>query len=289
MNDEKFIIIDDDISICRILENIIEDYDLGEVMCIFHTGLEAVEFILKYNPDIVLVDLLLPDIDGVEIVRTLKEKNRKVDYIMISEVIDRDLVSDAYSSGIEFYINKPINVTEVIAVIRKVTEAQKNKRALAYLNQSLGDQASKDLDRQEQVYEKRIKKVLKELGVSKEKGVDELIDLVILAKSKGGDFKISQLYVELSHMYDLSLEHGNLSSKAIEQRIRRIALSAMKSVAYMGVDNHYNIEFDYYSKLFFGYNHIRKMILHIQKEIKKCPVIPVKSFISGFIEICSEN
>lgn len=287
MSDEKFVIIDDDIGICRILENIIEDYDLGEVMRIFHTGGEAVNYIPKYQPDIVLVDLLLPDIDGVEIVKTLKGKNKKIDYIMISEVIDRGLVSDAYSSGIEFYINKPINVTEVIAVIKKVVDAQKNRRALAYINQSLSNKDSRNLKIQEGIYEKRIKKVLKGMGVSKEKGVDELIDLVILAQSKGYDFKISQLYIELSQKYEASHEYSSLSSKAIEQRIRRIALSAMKSVAYMGIDDRYNMDFDYYTKLLFGYNHIRKMMLFIQKEVKKSPAIPVKSFISGLIEICS--
>ena len=65
-----FIIIDDDIAVCKILEQIIKKNGFGRVLSILTTGKNAKDTITKLNPDIVLIDLLLPEVDGIEIVKT---------------------------------------------------------------------------------------------------------------------------------------------------------------------------------------------------------------------------
>ena len=74
------------------------------------------------NPDIVLVDLLLPKLDGNSLVREVKLLKPKIKFIMISQVSDVKLVEDSYNSGIEFFISKPINKIEVEKVTSKVAE-----------------------------------------------------------------------------------------------------------------------------------------------------------------------
>ncbi|HHY05092.1 MAG TPA: response regulator, partial [Thermoanaerobacterales bacterium] len=121
MND-NFYIVDDDESIRRVLKKIIIDHNLGDVLGDAGEGLKAISEIKKYNPDIVLVDLLLPSIDGITLVSKLKEEGFGGVFIMISQVSSKDMISKAYKMGIEFYIHKPINVVEVISVIKNVKE-----------------------------------------------------------------------------------------------------------------------------------------------------------------------
>ena len=102
-----FIVIDDDIAICKILEQTIKKNQLGRVLSILTTGKNAKDTILKINPDIVLIDLLLPEVDGIEIVKNIIWSGYKGKVIMISQVEEGEMISNAYKSGILFYINKP--------------------------------------------------------------------------------------------------------------------------------------------------------------------------------------
>ena len=64
-------IVEDDVSIISILEDIIEDNELGEVCGTSEGGPADVEEILALNPDVILVDFLMPDKDGVQLVKEL--------------------------------------------------------------------------------------------------------------------------------------------------------------------------------------------------------------------------
>ena len=149
MNEVRILIIDDDSGICQILSNIIEDNDLGEIIDMISDGTTGIELIPKFRPDIVFVDLLLPDIDGIEIVRKMKKKYEDIDFIMVSQVSDTDMISEAYESGIEFYINKPINVIEVISVTKKVIKSQQNRRMIKQIGRTINKNNSESA-----VYEK---------------------------------------------------------------------------------------------------------------------------------------
>lgn len=118
----NFYIIDDDKGIRGILKNIISRYALGYVIGEADNGMDAIKELKALNPDIILVDLLLPDMDGISIVEAVKEANVNATFIMISGVYSNEIVSKAYTKGIEFYINKPINVVEPISAINKVIE-----------------------------------------------------------------------------------------------------------------------------------------------------------------------
>lgn len=62
----SFCIVDDDASARRMLQHIIEDSGLGEVTGTAESGQEGIALILSETPDIVLMDLLMPDQDGIE-------------------------------------------------------------------------------------------------------------------------------------------------------------------------------------------------------------------------------
>ena len=99
-------IVEDDMSVISVLQDIIEDNDLG-IVCGTSEGQPAdVDDILAKNPDMVLIDFLMPEKDGVQVMRELRERGCKAKCIMISQVAAKELIGKAYDAGIEFFISK---------------------------------------------------------------------------------------------------------------------------------------------------------------------------------------
>ncbi len=133
----SFAIVDDDAVSRRMLQNIIEDCGLGEVTGTAGGGIEGVRMILEVIPDVVLIDLLMPDQDGIESITQLKDKGFSGKFIMISQIENKEMVGQAYQKGIEFFIHKPINRVEVEAVLVKVNEGWKYELYILEIKQSL--------------------------------------------------------------------------------------------------------------------------------------------------------
>jgi len=208
----KFYIVDDDYGIRTILANIIEDYELGELIGESEDGLVAVDEIIRLKPDIALVDLLLPNIDGIDVIKKTKALADDTFFIMISEVASPDMISAAYRSGIEFYINKPINVVEVVAITRKAIESQKNMRVLKQIGQTLTNSNSFNeiptTNNTGQDTKSNAIKIFTELGIMGESGCKDLVNLINIIinerKITGKSFhkyNMSELYMQLNIDY----------------------------------------------------------------------------------------
>ena len=129
-------IVEDDMSVISVLQDIIEDNDLG-IICGTSEGQPAdVDDILAKNPDMVLIDFLMPEKDGVQVMRELRERGCKAKCIMISQVAAKELIGKAYDAGIEFFISKPINIIEVKSVIRNVDEPGRIMEVAAALSKA---------------------------------------------------------------------------------------------------------------------------------------------------------
>ncbi|WP_192802960.1 response regulator, partial [Streptococcus agalactiae] len=109
----KFYIIDDDPTITMILQDIIEEDFNNTVVRVNNVSSKAYNELLIADVDIVLIDLLMPILDGVTLVQKIYKQRSDLKFIMISQVKDNDLRQEAYKAGIEFFINKPINIIEV--------------------------------------------------------------------------------------------------------------------------------------------------------------------------------
>jgi len=126
----KFYLIDDDKNVLHILKRIIRDRGLGEIAGTAENGVDALTDLPLINPDIVIVDLLMPEIDGITFVKRARSYAPDLTFIMLSQVASKDMIADAYSAGIEFYIHKPINSIEVESILRKVSESLTARRTL---------------------------------------------------------------------------------------------------------------------------------------------------------------
>lgn len=279
-----FYIVDDDPSIIRIMENIIEKNDLGVVIGSSQSSRKAIDEILNERPRIVLIDLLLPKIDGINIVKRIKTIDSNIRFIMISEVFNKDMVSKAYAADIEYYINKPINVIEATTIIKKVIEKIKTFEKLSTYEEK--QSKSSNANGQSQVSLNEIIEVLNKVGATG-KGKVDLANIIfgIIERHESALFynhNMSYYYAELRKFYLVNY-NLDIKEKTIKQRIRRAANDALESIASLGLEDYFNSTFEKYASTLFKFSEVRKEMEYLKGTKKTKGKIDIKRFIGGIV------
>jgi len=274
----KIYIIDDDIAIVKMLENIIEDYDLGKV-CGHSLDGNCVEEVNFLSPDIVLVDLLLPKKDGITVVEELLKINKDLKFIMISQVSSKKMISTAYTAGIDFFINKPINAIEVRAVIQKVSEKINYKETLQSIKKmfSIDDEPIKP-NSSENLQNSKINKaqlILNKLGMTGEKGESDIINICkyLIANN---------LNMSETNINEIS-NYLNINSKSMDQRIRRAISKGLSNIAHLGIEDYMNEFFIMYSSSLFNFEEVKNEMDYIRGKRKSNGKINIRKFIDGLL------
>lgn len=272
----KIYIVEDDPNIIRILETIILDKTLGDVIGRADNGIKALEEIEILSPDIVLVDLLMPGKDGISLVREAKPIKPNTQYIMISQVSSKDMISKAYQSGIEYYISKPIDAIEVQTVIKKVIEKINLNNKLSQI-QSLvsgGDKTNISENKNQDSME-GVKRVMQRIGIMGESGSQDILDVtkyLIDQNEHIANFTVKEL---LSKFTD--------SPKTLEQKIRRTANVGMVNLANIGIEDYMNEIFTEYSNGIYNFDQVKTEMDFIRGKSKKRGKINIKKFIDGIV------
>ncbi len=101
------------------------------------TGAEMIEIFTKNSVDLILLDILLPDGNGLDLLANLKETDPNVEIIMVTAVNDVQAAVKAIKLGAYEYIIKPFVVDEVLTVIKRAFEKRSLKKEVAYLRNAL--------------------------------------------------------------------------------------------------------------------------------------------------------
>jgi DNA-binding NtrC family response regulator len=101
------------------------------------TGEEMIEIFTKNSVDLILLDILLPDSNGLDLLANLKETDPNVEIIMVTAVNDVQAAVKAIKLGAYEYIIKPFVVDEVLTVIKRAFEKRSLKKEVAYLRNAL--------------------------------------------------------------------------------------------------------------------------------------------------------
>ena len=101
------------------------------------TGKEMTEIFTKNSVDLILLDILLPDGNGLDLLANLKETDPNVEIIMVTAVNDVQAAVKAIKLGAYEYIIKPFVVDEVLTVIKRAFEKRSLKKEVAYLRNEL--------------------------------------------------------------------------------------------------------------------------------------------------------
>lgn len=113
----KILVVDDDLSILRLYKEELEEE--GYTVVTASTGVEALEQFEKEVPDLVTLDIQLPDVDGIKLLRQMKEKRPRLPVIMSTAYDYRDDFS-VWAS--EAYIVKSADLAEFKATIKRLVE-----------------------------------------------------------------------------------------------------------------------------------------------------------------------
>ena len=105
----KLYIVDDDASIIKMIEEIVLDGNLGEIIGTCDNSITALDEVCLLKPDILIVDLLMPDLDGITFVERFKRLSPSSKCIMVSQVSSKKIVGEAYDKGITFFLSKQVN------------------------------------------------------------------------------------------------------------------------------------------------------------------------------------
>jgi two-component system chemotaxis response regulator CheY len=113
------LVVDDSLIIRRNISKMLAE--LGhKVVAEAVNGLEAIRYCENYSPDLITMDITMPDMDGITAVRAIKKVNRYVKIIMITSHGQEIMVKDAIRAGASGYLLKPINIDKLSQVLDKV-------------------------------------------------------------------------------------------------------------------------------------------------------------------------
>lgn len=289
-----FYIVEDDEVIQDTLVKVIAQNELGTVLGATDNGMTAIEDLARLQPDIVLLDLLLPKKDGINIVSHLKSMGVSSYFIMISQVTSPEMIAKAYQEGIEFFIDKPINLIEVITVIEKVKEKIQMAQVIqsfenALKSMELYKKPQKSGIKPEVATKKSIELILAQLGITGDAGTGDITEIILYLLNKNDsndrgyyDYRTSELYQYLCDMYQEQYDK-TLNVSAIEQRIRRTIFKALNNIATIGLEDYNHEIFSRFSSSLFEFKEVRAQMNYISEKSYEKGKINVKKFIEGIM------
>ena len=86
-------------------------------------GMEALKIILEEKPDLVLLDVRMEEMTGVDVLKKLREQGNDVNVIMVTGVEDEMVVNEANSWGVKGYIHKPLILEELEKIVMEELKA----------------------------------------------------------------------------------------------------------------------------------------------------------------------
>ena len=124
MASPKIIIVDDNDLIRTLLRGILRAEEC-EIIGEARNGTLALELIEKSKPDIVLLDVLMPEMDGLETLQNIKQQYPEIIVVMITGSPSKDNVQESIQGGASGFIVKPFNSAKVIETLKRAWNSRR--------------------------------------------------------------------------------------------------------------------------------------------------------------------
>ena len=121
MEKKKVLIVDDDRDIVTIVTTMLEGRELD--ISAAYNGADALQAVSSSMPDVILLDIMMPEMNGIEVLKKIKKMDSAARIIMITAFGDVESYLDSMELGAYEYINKPFETNELLEMIDKVVTA----------------------------------------------------------------------------------------------------------------------------------------------------------------------
>lgn len=122
---KKILIVDDEEDACKVLEKIMAD--AGYEAFSANSGQSALNIIRKKRPDLILLDIKMPQMDGIETLKRIKKIDKDVVVVMITAYSSLDTVQAAMELDAYDYISKPFDMASIKAVVKEALSKSKSQ------------------------------------------------------------------------------------------------------------------------------------------------------------------
>ncbi|GED68406.1 transcriptional regulatory protein GlnL [Brevibacillus reuszeri] len=298
----RFFLIEDDAVVRRMLERIIQDSGLGEIVGQASDG-NQVSIDQLFGVDVIIIDLLMPELDGIQTIKKLQGEGFAGRFIMVSQVENKEMIGEAYLQGIDTFIQKPINRLEVMSVLKRVADYLSLEASLLTIRKSLqildikgkpesAEYGSKSASFSEQGgVAQRAQQLLLQLGIASEAGAPDLVLIIqwLAQEERRGDqlrdIQLKELYSQILLKLHGTLDEQSMGKevRAMEQRIRRMVLQAFNHLSSLGLTDYANPTFEHFAPRLFDFQEIRQRMQELEagEKTTKCR-ISVRKFLSVF-------
>ncbi|MDJ0350441.1 response regulator [Cryobacterium sp. PH29-G1] len=137
----EVLVVDDDFMVARAHERIVAKQPGFTVVGVAATGSDALAQIAEKCPRLVLLDMYLPDMTGLDVIRRAREAGLDVDFLVLSAAREAEMVTAALQGGIVSYLLKPFKITELQSRLSGYAERRRLLGRRGDLSQSDLDQA----------------------------------------------------------------------------------------------------------------------------------------------------
>ena len=119
-NSAHILVVEDDHNILRQIEFNLQSS--GYTVTTATTGVEALRLMMRERPDLLITDVMMPEMDGYELVASLRADPHlaEVPVIMLTARTEETDMVQGYTSGTDLYLTKPFNPTELLAFVQRI-------------------------------------------------------------------------------------------------------------------------------------------------------------------------
>lgn len=133
-NEYKILVVDDNVKNVQVVANVLSEkgYDIEYAL----NGPDALQLVASENFDLILLDIMMPEMDGFEVCRSIKkdENKREIPIIFLTAKTDVESIQKAFKTGGVDYVSKPFNIDELLARVETHVELKVSKDKLKKVN-----------------------------------------------------------------------------------------------------------------------------------------------------------
>ncbi|MDB5052843.1 MAG: two-component system response regulator [Bacilli bacterium] len=133
----RVLIIDDDFMIAKLHSKYIETRKGYELVGIALNYEQALSLIVERKPDLLLLDVYMPDFSGIELVRTIRTRQIRCDIILITASKELEIVEEGFRLGVFDYLIKPFDLEHLKNTLIKYTQFRNRLSSVEELNQEI--------------------------------------------------------------------------------------------------------------------------------------------------------